>query len=139
LNTKRFEEALGMLQASYEDLFLFRDRNAPGAPIIGHCYDFPVPNGVHPICAGPWLRPSLTFAGWNVTQGTAIVHEALVGFRAMLLRLASDPGNNFTLVETQGILSTDDWANELHPYPRGFKKMATAFLNTLKGKFPGRI
>jgi hypothetical protein len=65
LDGTRFEEKLQAVKASYQDLFLFRNRNAPGVPIIGHCYDFAIPTGVHPICAGPWLLPSLQFAGWN--------------------------------------------------------------------------
>jgi hypothetical protein len=135
LDASRFQEALGMVEASYRDLFLFRDRNAPGVPIFGHCYDFPIPNGVHPICAGPWLLPSLTFAGWSSAQGTGIVHDSLVAFRSILVGLASDPVNKFVLVETQNTLQADDWANELHPYPKGFKKIAQRFVDALRGYF----
>jgi hypothetical protein len=80
LNEIRFEEALGMVKASYQDLFSFRDRFAKDVPIFGHCYDFPIPNGAHPICAGPWLKPSLDFCGYNLAQGTAIVRQALTDF-----------------------------------------------------------
>jgi len=139
LDAARFQGVLDMVEASYRDLFLFRDRNAPGVPIFGHCYDFPIPNGVHPVCAGPWLAPSLTFAGWNVTQGTAILHQALVDFRSMLAALAADPENRFTLVDTQGTLAAGDWANELHPFPEGFRKIAAKFVDALRAHFPGRI
>jgi hypothetical protein len=53
LNSTRFQEALGVVQASYMDLFAFRNRYAAGVPIFAHCYDFPVLNGIHPDCAGP--------------------------------------------------------------------------------------
>jgi hypothetical protein len=139
LDASRFQESLGMVRASYQDLFLFRDRNAPNLPVFGHCYDFPIPNGVHPVCAGPWLQPSLTFAGWDVTQGTAILRQALTSFRAMLLGLAANPANNFILVDTQGTLVASDWANELHPFPGGFKKIAAKFVDALRLHFPGRI
>jgi hypothetical protein len=139
LDPIRFQEALGTVRGSYQDLFLFRDRNAPNVPIFGHCYDFPIPNGIHPICAGPWLQPSLTFAGWDVTQGTAIVHQALTDFRAMLLGLAANAANKFILVDTQGTLGPSDWANELHPSPEGFKKIAAKFVDALRFHFPGRI
>jgi len=135
LNATRFAEALGMVKASYQDLFLFRDRNATGVPIFGHCYDFPIPNGNHPVCAGPWLQPSLTFAGWGTVQGTEILREALVGFRSMLEDLASMPESNFVLVDTQNTLVPEDWANELHPYPEGFKKIAQKFLEALRQHF----
>jgi hypothetical protein len=87
LNETRFEEALGMVKASYQDLFSFRDRFANGVPIFGHCYDFPIPNGAHPICAGPWLKPSLDFCGYNLAQGSAIVHQALIDFKNLLTSL----------------------------------------------------
>ena len=140
LNAARFQEALGMVEASYRDLFVFRDRYAPGVPIFGHCYDFPIPNGVHPICAGPWLQPSLQYAGWTtLAQGKAIAQLALVAFKNLLAALAGDPANNFQLIDTQGTLNDPDWANELHPYPAGFRSLAGRFVTALQGQFPGRI
>lgn len=140
LDPKRFQEALGMVEASYRDLFLFRDRYAPGVPIFGHCYDFPIPNGVHPVCAGPWLKPSLDYAGWtDAVQGASIARQALLDFKELLLRLEVDPANNFVLIDTQGTLAVADWANELHPYPNGFKALAGKFVTALRTRFPGRL
>lgn len=152
LNAARFQGVLDMVQASYEDLFDFRDRYASGVPIFGHCYDFAIPSDVHPACAGPWLKPSLDFCGWNTMQGTAIVRQALVNFKNMLVGLMghpanpndpSDPNNpnNFILVNTQNTLAVSDWANELHPYPEGFQKLALKFLAALQvcPAFAGRV
>ena len=93
----------------------------------------------YPACAGPWLKPSLDFTGWNTAQGTAILHQALVNFKAMLTGLASSPANLFSLIDTQGVLDSSDWANELHPHPGGFKKLAAKILEALHVRFPGRI
>ena len=132
LDNDRYQKVLAAVEARYEDLFAFRDRYAPGVPIFGHCYDFPVPNGIHPICAGPWLQPSLDFCGWtNLKKGTAIVREALQKFRTLLENLAT-PANNFFLVDTQNVLSPNDWANELHPFPEGFAKLAEKFVEALR-------
>ena len=139
LNAARFADVLGSVMASYFDLFAFRDRYAPGVPILGHSYDFPIPSGVHPLCAGPWLKPSLDFCGWDLEQGAAIVRVALTQFRAMLTTLANDPVNNFVLADTQGTLVTSEWANELHPDPSGFAKIASVYVGALRAKFPGRI
>jgi hypothetical protein len=38
----------------------------------------------------------------------------------------------------QGTLSLGEWANELHPKPEGFRKIAQKFLGPLAEKFPGR-
>jgi hypothetical protein len=139
LNANRFLKALSKVEASYLDLFAFRDRYAPGVPVIGHCYDFPIPNGIHPACAGPWLKPSLDYCGWNLAQGTTIARNALLDFKNTLVGLAANPANNFFMVDTQGVLAAADWANELHPFPGGFKSIAAKFVDALRAKFPGRI
>lgn len=120
-----------MVEACYLSLFALRDRIVPGVLIFGHCYDFPIPNGAHPPCAGPWLKPSLDFCNWSVADGTTIVHDALAAFRTMVKRLADKPANRFHLVDTQGTLAPADWANELHPYPDGFRKIAQKFADAL--------
>ncbi|GLS18545.1 hypothetical protein GCM10007874_15620 [Labrys miyagiensis] len=137
LNDDRFTKALGMVEACYLELFALRDRVATGVPIIGHGYDFPIPNGRHPICAGPWLKPSLDFCNWSVAQGTGIARQALTKFHDMLTKLASVKSNNFILVETQGVLTPAEWANELHPTPSGFGKMADKFFDAISKNFTG--
>ncbi len=139
LNRQRFQGVLDMVMASYLDLFLFRDRNAKGVPVIGHCYDFAIPNGVPAACIGPWLLPSLKFNGWDTPQGTAILHDALTAFHDMLHTLAADAQNNFILVETQGTLAPAQWANELHPTAAGFQLIAGKFVAALRAQFHGRI
>lgn len=140
LNPKRFADVLGMIEAGYLDLFSFRDQYAPGVPIFGHDYDFPIPDGRHPLCAGPWLKPSLIFRGWtDVATGTRIVRDALLAFHTLATGLAANPANNFHLIPTQGTLSAADWANELHPGPAGFKTIARMFVGALAAQFPGRI
>ncbi|HVA51602.1 MAG TPA: hypothetical protein VNH11_35000 [Pirellulales bacterium] len=57
----------------------------------------------------------------------------------MLLGLAGNAANNFILVNTQGTLKPGDWANELHPYPDGFKQLAGHFVQALQARFPGQI
>jgi len=138
LNIPRFLGVLDMVRASYLDLFAFRDEHAPGVPVIGHCYDFPIPNGVHPPCVGPWLQPSLEFTR-NQAIGTEILHRALLDFKVMLVSLAADSKNNFILIDTQGTLHPAEWANELHPFPEGFQKFASRFLGALSAQFQGRI
>ena len=74
-----------------------------------------------------------------MAQGTAIVRQALVDFKNLLTSLESDAANNFMLIPTQDVLQISDWANELHPYPAGFKKFAEKFVVKLREHFPGGI
>ena len=76
---------------------------------------------------------------WDIPHGTAIVRQALTEFKTRLDNLAADPRNNFFVVTTQGTLTATEWANELHPQPGGFQKIAAKFVAALKAKFPARI
>ncbi len=144
LDAARFQGALDSVSASYMDLFALRDAIAPGKPVIGHCYDYAIPNGLAPICAGPWLQPSIEFSGYDLAQGLAIVSSMIDGFTAMLQGLAAAPKNNFILVDTRKTLARvsgaqNGWANELHPYPAGFILLAQKWLAALQKQFPGSI
>ncbi len=140
LDSERFAGRLASVKASYLDLFLFRDRYAKGVPIFGHGYDNARPMQPHPPCTGPWMKPSLNFTGWKDDEGAAILLDALTRFRRVLTDLEGSPKNyDFTVVHTEGTLAKSDWANELHPYPPGFKKLADRFLSALQSHFPGRL
>jgi lysophospholipase L1-like esterase len=138
LDPVRFGMSLQAIEASYLDLFYFRDQYAPDVPIVGHGYDFGIPNGVHPLCAGPWVQPSLLYRGWtDLTDGKAIIRDALTQFNAMLAKFDADPQYKFHLVPTQNTLNDADWANELHPTAEGFGKIAQKFADKLAAIFPG--
>jgi hypothetical protein len=142
LNKDRFNGALEMIKASYLDLCAFRDNYAAGVPIFGHSYDFPIPDG-RAICTGvigPWLRPSFEHCGWyDIDANTKAIRDALVEFQQTLQHIADDHKNNFKLIPTQKVLQKCDWANELHPYPDGFERLAEIFLKELQSHFKNRI
>jgi len=114
-------------------------------PVIGHCYDYALPNGVTPMCVQTaWVQPSLDFAGYDYTQGVAIVKTMIDMFHDMLADLAADSKYHFTLIDTRGTVTPDassstGWANEIHPRFAGFTALATKFLGVLQTKFPGWI
>jgi hypothetical protein len=136
LDAGRFQGALDSVRASYLDLFALRDAVLPGKPVIGHCYDYAIPNGVPALCAGPWLQPSLEFSGYDLAEGLTIVSAMIDGFYGMVSALAADAANKFVLVDTRGTLQrvsgvSSGWANELHPYPQGFMALAEKFVPVL--------
>jgi hypothetical protein len=143
--SNRLQGVLDLVSASYSDLFALRNLFAPGAPIFGHCYDYALPNGV-PAAAvfGPWLQPSFSFAYYNNSDAQQVVADMIDRFYDTMKGLASDAKNNFHLVDTRNTIAPnnappDGWANELHPYPTGFGRLADKFLAALKVGFPGRI
>jgi hypothetical protein len=137
LNEERFAGALAKIEASYKNLFAFRDKFVPGVPIFAHCYDFAIPNNVGAPCnIGPWLYPSLNYCGYpDLDAGKAIVRRALTLFKERLAQLAASPNNKFFLIDTQGILTDSEWGNELHPTADGFAKIAAKFRVVLNSHF----
>jgi hypothetical protein len=141
----RFQGVLDLVSASYSDLFAMRDLFASDVPIFGHCYDYALPNGVPAAeVFGPWLQPSFNFAYYNFSDAQQVVVDMIDKFYSMLNGLASNPKNNFHLIDTRKTIPPnntppDGWANELHPYITGFSHLADKFLAALRGHFPGRI
>ncbi|SAK69143.1 hypothetical protein AWB75_03473 [Caballeronia catudaia] len=141
IDLQRLGYIFGVVESAYLDLIRIRDQFAPHATIFVHAYDFAIPSGTGAChLAGPWLRPSLVDRGWpDLAPGSLIVKTILVHFHAMLQRLASDPANDMVLVQTQGTLAPEEWANELHPTGAGFAKIGARFRSALAVRFPGRI
>jgi hypothetical protein len=140
----RFQGALDLVIASYEDLFELRHLFARDVPIFAHCYDHPLPSGVPAaLIMGPWLWPSLKFALYDYNHAKDVVAAMVDKFYETLNTLAAKT-KNFYLVDTRNILTRDDtypkgWSNELHPHTAGFTALAEKFLADLKPHFIGRI
>jgi hypothetical protein len=139
VHTARFNAALALVQAGYEDLIDLRNRLSPTTHLVFHGYDFAIPDG-RGICGfGPWLKPTFDLRKFPARAPMeAVVKAMLQQFAAMLTSLA---GPTVTFVNTQGTLTAQpsSWHNELHPSRAGFQKFATAFQVKLKALFPDRV
>jgi hypothetical protein len=141
IHKSRFQTALALVRAGYEDLIELRDNLSPGTHLIFHDYDFAIPNG-RGICGfGPWLKP--TFDLRKFPLGVArreVVKAMLLQFAAMLTSLAGT-ASNVTFINGQGTLKpqTSSWHNELHPSKAGFERFADIFRDKLKALFPNRV
>jgi hypothetical protein len=150
------EEALDRLleeiRTCFERFIRTRSESALNAecPILTCTYDFITPRNcgaqlLGVTLGGPWVCPSLDALG--ITEPAlqrAITDALLIAYKTRLLEpLAGDVANNFHLADTQGTLipagaddfeSRGDWADEIHPSARGWKKLAArigAALDTL--------
>lgn len=139
----RFEAALALVRAGYEDLIALRDAHSPGTLLVFHAYDFAIPDGRDVCFFGPWLKPTFDlrgFPGPSTGVRFEVVKEMLKRFAAMLTLIeAGSLGVKF--IDTQGTLAPKkgSWHNELHPDKAGFKALAKRFHAELKQKFPGRV
>jgi hypothetical protein len=140
IHQTRFDCALALVRAGYEDLIALRDELSPSTHIVFHGYDFAIPDG-RGICGfGPWLKPTFDLRNF-ATRAAAqeVVKAILQQVAAMLTSLAALP--KVTFINGQGTLApqTSSWHNELHPTRAGFNNFADIFNRELKLLFPDRV
>lgn len=108
-------------------------------PIVLHGYDYPIPDGRgflggFFVLPGPWLRPGFHRKGYaDVGVNAKVMRELIDSFNAMLKSIGKTPQfPHVTYLDLRGTLDTGstykkDWANELHPTPKGFAMVAAKF------------
>lgn len=141
INMARFDAALILVQAGYEDLIGLRDTLSPTTHLVFHGYDFGIPDGRGVCFYGPWLKPTFDLRGFpSRSPAIAVVMAMLQQFAGMLEALALSH-SRVTFINTQGTLApvTSSWHNELHPSKNGFSKISEIFQANLKSLFPGRV
>jgi hypothetical protein len=137
LNQPRFDIALGLVRAGYEDLIALRDRFSPTTHLVFHGYDFAIPDGRGICHLGPWLKPTFDLRGFpNRASASAVVEAMLTQFAAMLAALET-AHPKVAFINGQGTLprQTSAWHNELHPDSDGYDKFA-AMLAALETAHP---
>jgi hypothetical protein len=139
IHQARFDAALTLVRAGYEDLIALRDALSPQTHLFFHGYDFAIPDGRGVCFLGPWLKPTFDLRGFP-SQGAAfdVMKVMLTKFAGMLATLASP---TVTFINGQGTLTPRpaSWHNELHPSKDGFNAFAALFRQTLKAIFPTRV
>lgn len=139
INQPRFDAALALVRAGYEDLIALRDQLSPNTLLAFHGYDFALPDG-RGICGfGPWLKPTFDLRKFPaIAAGQAVVRAMLEQFEKVLVSLS---GPKVIVIPTQGVLppQTSSWHNELHPAKAGFQQFAQLFHDKLKAMFPARV
>jgi hypothetical protein len=139
IHKARFDAALALVRAGYEDLIELRNELSPNTHLVFHGYDFAIPDG-RGICGfGPWLEPTFKLRKFPARAAMeAVVKAMLEQFAVMSGSLA---GPTVTFINGQGTLAPQpsSWHNELHPARAGFGKFADIFHVRLKALFPDRV
>ena len=141
INKTRYQNALALVRAGYEDLIELRNTLTPSTHLVFHDYDFAIPDG-RGICGfGPWLKPTFDLRKFPLgVVRQEVVKAMLLQFAVMLTSLAAS-APHITFINGQGTLKpqTSSWDNELHPAKAGFEKFADIFRDQLKALFPSRV
>ena len=90
-----------------------------------HTYDYAIPSGKGVFGGNSaWLKPALVDAQVPQSLHQACINFLIDRFTARLKRLVRRHAGRVKLVDSRNTLVKDDWANELHPRPAGFRKIA---------------
>lgn len=141
LIAKRFDAALELVRAGYEELIAMRDQLSKGTLLVFHAYDFAIPNGKGICGFGPWLKPALDLRNFpDLATGSELVKTMLLRFAAMLTSMQQQHAD-VCFINAQGTLppALSAWHNELHPSSEGFDLHAGRFYSELKQRFPNRV
>jgi hypothetical protein len=108
----------------------------PDAKIFLHNYDRAIPTGRGFAGLGNWLRAPMVQARVGAPLHQAIVNRLLFEFTQRLKSQVARSRQIFFVdsarlgafvrpedVQGKGTLTGTEWANELHPKPRGFNKI----------------
>lgn len=113
---------LNQVEQAYRTVIRTIRDNGFAGPVFTHNYDYAIPTGKGFLGFGQWLKAPMALA-----EVPAPLCEPLVNFMITELgrRLAALNGNLQPIVflDTAGTLSRAEWANELHPKPKGFEKL----------------
>ncbi|UUX96955.1 SGNH/GDSL hydrolase family protein [Aquabacterium sp. J223] len=96
----------------------------PGhARIIVHTYAYSLPTGKGVNGGAGWIKPALDAAQVPLPLQARCLVFLLDHFHSVLSRLVAGSAGRVELVDSRSALSPADWANELHPTPKGFRKV----------------
>jgi lysophospholipase L1-like esterase len=125
------EARLKQIEKAFRDLVTLRDTYRPDAVIITHNYDYALLGKKLMWIA--WLDPYMQLAQVPKPFRAGIVARFIDGFADILTSLQ---GPGFEFVKTSGTLVASDWANELHPNRKGFRKIGKLFEPVLLKHLP---
>jgi hypothetical protein len=116
-----------------------RERFGKAIPVVTHGYDYAVPDGRGVLWLGPWLEPGFRAKGYlDLAVRQSIIVELIDRFNTMMEGLGNLPDlSHVHYVNLRDSLPNDPevyeqwWANELHPTPDGFRRVAGRFVEVL--------
>lgn len=93
--------------------------------VFVHNYDYALPSGAGVFGGNAtWLKAALDDAKVPVAYQADCIRYVLDTFTDVLEEISRNNSNVVVLVKSAGTLRAADWANELHPTPAGFEKIA---------------
>lgn len=96
---------------------------SPGTQIVVHNYDYARPSGQGVIGDQRWLKTPMVDCKVPEARMQECVNFLIDGIGEVMKSL-SESNARIRFVRSAGCLGDADWANEIHPNPAGFRKLA---------------
>lgn len=134
LKRAEFKKQLTKIENLYQRAITATQAIRPGLPIIVHGYANVIPSDrrpkiffVIPVTGKTWVLPVMEAKGiTNPAEQRYVVKQLVGGFNEMLKALASKH-EAVRYVDCRPLITENDWADEIHPDSKGFKKIAGKF------------
>ena len=141
IHRPRYDAALAIVRAGYEDLIAMRDALSPQTQLVFHAYDFTISDGRGICHLDPWLKPTFDLRGFPSQQAGFKVVKLMLSDLAKMLSVLEAKSPKVAFINGQGTLAPDpgNWHNEPHPSRQGFALFAVLFHERLKQLFPDRV
>ena len=121
---------------SYDELTAQVKKHRPEAKIFVHQYDHAIPTGKGFLGMGQWLKLPMDTAKVKPSIQQDVVNLLIDSLGKRLETLEGNANGRVIFLRTTGTLKPEQWANELHPTPGGFNKMAkTHWVDAVKTAF----
>ncbi|TAL67847.1 MAG: hypothetical protein EPN82_13055 [Bacteroidetes bacterium] len=135
---KEFYSLLNLFRIQYSLVFKSIELSGKfsNMKIITQGYDFAIPSNNRNIFINPlrwlmhngqWLYYPLLNKGISDSEEQRCVIAAMIHEHNELLIDIGKPLNNVYHIDSRGALKDEDWADELHAYSKGFKRIAEVY------------
>lgn len=134
IDIERLANKLDLIESVYVELMERVDYYSanPGVKVVSHNYDFcvPSPEGYELFDLFPigesWIYPFLMEKQFtDRAEQQAVIRFMLARFGERLARVEQKYPGKLFVADTQGTLADNQWRNEIHPSPAGFRKIST--------------
>lgn len=140
----RLDQKVKQIELAYRELMSIRNHYSASTIIVTHTYDRVIPSdiGVRVLgknITGPWIKPALDDAGFPPGAVQRKAAGYLLGrLRGVqqALQSSNEARGRFFVVDTHGLVPEDEWRNEIHPTPKGFKRVAEKVYDRMRAAVP---
>lgn len=124
--TGTLNEMISRVEKSTQKLIAMAQAVIPSqSTIYLHPYDYGYPDGRGALGGSAWLKPALDEAKVPVALHRPAVKLVIDRFATIFGNIATASAGRVKFVNSRGTLTrSTQWANELHPTPAGFRKIA---------------